>query len=79
MDKELQEYYEERFSMTGTKGWEQLLEDVDNMIAAVSDIRNVGPTTPVEFRKGQLDILLWVKNLRNQAKDAYDEISNESV
>jgi hypothetical protein len=79
VDKELQEYYEERFSMTGSKGWEQLQEDVDRMIAAVADIRNIGANTSVEFRKGQLDILLWLKNLRDQAKQAYDELTNESV
>jgi hypothetical protein len=32
MNQELQKYYEERFSMMATEGWQDLLEDIDNMI-----------------------------------------------
>ncbi len=85
MDKELESYYEERFSMTASKGWQQLMEDVDKMIEAVSSIINVNKEASLDFRKGQLDILLWMKNLRAQAEEThrqlklFDEDEDESV
>lgn len=78
MDKELQSYYEERFSMTGTQGWTDLLDDVAKMKAVVGDIRNASNGEQLAFRKGQLDILEWLENLRNQAIEAYDELKNDA-
>jgi hypothetical protein len=31
MNRELQDYYEERFSMCSSQGWKQLIEDVQLM------------------------------------------------
>ena len=77
MDKELQSYYEERFSMTATKGWQDLLEDVANMKAHVCDIKNAANGEQLAFRKGQRDILEWLENLRKDAEVAYEELSKD--
>lgn len=77
MDKKLQDYYENRFAMTATPGWSDLDEDIGHMIKAVSDIRNVTEKISVEFRKGQLDILLWLRNLRNSAEAGYEQLKEQ--
>ena len=41
MTPELQKYYEERFSMMATTGWSDLMEDIDNMIAALNNISGI--------------------------------------
>jgi hypothetical protein len=74
MDKELQSYYEERFSMTASKGWADLIEDAGRMADNIRDIRNANNGEQLAFRKGQIDILDWLLNLREQAKLAYEEI-----
>lgn len=83
MDKDLESYYEERFSMTASKGWQHLMEEVEKMIDSVRDIMNVGGSVSVDFRKGQLDILLWMKHLRGSAEVAHkglqEEATDESV
>lgn len=77
MDKELQSYYEERFSMTATKGWQDLLEDVAGMKAVVCDIQNAANGEQLAFRKGQKDILEWLEGLRKNAETAYEELNKD--
>jgi hypothetical protein len=36
MNKELQDYYESRFEMMSTKGWKDLVEDVDKIIVSLN-------------------------------------------
>ena len=80
MDKELQDYYENRFELTASKGWNDLMEDIDKMVKTVSDIRFVSDDkAPLHFRRGQLDILLWLKELRSQAEVAYKQLQEEDA
>ena len=37
MNPELQKYYEDRFSMMGSDGWKDLVEDIDSMIKTLKE------------------------------------------
>jgi len=37
VNQELQKYYEDRFSMMGSDGWKDLVEDIDTMIASLNN------------------------------------------
>ncbi len=56
-DKELQEYYEEQFSMFSTKGWRDFIEDQQTLYEAIDDLATIENEQTLWFRKGQLDIL----------------------
>ena len=56
-DKELQEYYEEQFSMFSTVGWKDFIEDMQTLYDAVDDLGTIENEQTLWFRKGQLDIL----------------------
>ena len=68
VDRELQQYYEEQFSMFATKGWVDFTEDMQNLYDAVYDINTVENLETLYFRKGQLDIL----NLLLERKKSYE-------
>lgn len=79
MDKELEKYYEERFSMMATQGWKDLMEDVDNMVNALNNIAIVQDEKDLMFKKGELSILTWLKTLRQVSERAFEELNEKNV
>jgi hypothetical protein len=79
MNQELQKYYEERFSMMATEGWQDLLEDIDNMIEPLNNISTIEDERSLQFRKGELSILTWLKNLKQVSERAYEDLNEKNV
>lgn len=77
MDKALQEYYEARFDMMTSKGWKDLLEDVEIIIKSYSNVLAIDNEKELYKRQGQLDILLWLSNLKQESERAWEELNNE--
>ena len=75
MDKDLQKYYENRFEMMASEGWKQLLEDIDEVIKAYDDIESVDSIEKLYMRKGQLDILRWIRTLKETSDTAWEELN----
>lgn len=79
MNKELQRYYEERFSLMTTKGWLDLIEDIDKLKLSVADIATVKNGDDLQFRKGQLDIINWILTLKQVSESAYQGLKDEGI
>ena len=77
MDKELQEYYEERFNMMGTKGYTDLLTDVETMIEERNNLMATQSLEELHFLKGQLDVLHWIRTLKKLSEEAWEQMNNE--
>ena len=77
MDKALQEYYEARFDMMTSKGWKDLLEDVEIIIKSYSNVMAIDNEKDLYKKQGQLDILLWLSNLKQESERAWEELNNE--
>jgi len=74
MTPELQKYYEARFEMMSTDGWKDLIEDIDKIIATLNNISVIDSEKDLQFKKGELSILSWLKNLKEISERAYEEI-----
>jgi hypothetical protein len=74
LDKELQQYYEDRFSTMATVGWKQFIEDVQALFDSYNNISTVDTHEELHKRKGQLDILQWVLTLKSVSEQAYEEL-----
>jgi len=79
MNPELQRYYEERFSMMSTQGWVELMEDVDKMIEPLNNISTIADEKSLQFRKGELSILIWLKNLKQVSERAFEDLNEKNV
>jgi hypothetical protein len=79
MDKELQQYYENRFNTMATPGWIDLIEDIDNMINSLNNISVISDEKDLQFKKGELSILTWLKNLKQVSERAYEELNEKNV
>ena len=83
MDKKLQSYYEDRFSMMATQGWQDLMEDAQQMFDALNQVLPIQNEAELHLKRGQLDILQWMLSLKNVSEQSYEQLmsgdsSNES-
>ena len=74
MTPDLEKYYTDRFEMMSTQGWKDLVEDVDKIIVSLNNISVVSDEKDLQFKKGELSILTWLKNLKEISERAYEEI-----
>lgn len=74
MKQELQKYYEDRFSMMATQGWKDLMEDIDIMLAATDNLSGVEDEKQLYFKKGEVSIMKWLKNLRDASTEVYEQL-----
>lgn len=79
MTPELQKYYEERFSMMSTQGWADLMEDIDKMIEPINNISTIVDEKGLQFRKGELSILIWLKNLKQVSERAFEDLNEKNI
>ena len=79
MNPELQKYYEERCSTMSTQGWIDLMEDVDKMIEPLNNISTIADEKSLQFRKGELSILIWLKNLKQVSERAFEDLNEKNV
>ena len=77
MNRELQDYYENRFEMTATKGWSDLLEDLELMIKSTDTVSGIDSVEQLHFRKGELSIMNWIKTLKESSTEVYDMLQEE--
>jgi hypothetical protein len=77
LDKELQEYYEARFDMMSTKGYKDLLADIERMIEERNNLMATTSLEDLNFRKGQLDVLHWLRTLKKLSEEAWEQLNDE--
>lgn len=74
MDKKLQSYYEDRFSMMATQGWQDLMEDAQKMFDALNQVLPIQNEAELHLKRGQLDILQWMLSLKNVSEQSYEQL-----
>lgn len=74
MDKKLQRYYEDRFTMTATQGWLDLMEDAQNMFNSLNNVLPIQTETDLHLKRGQLDILQWLLSLKAVSEQSYEQL-----
>jgi len=78
MNKELQQYYENRFGMMATQGWADLIEDIELMMKSTNTISGIETIEQLHFRKGELSIMNWIKTLRESSSEVYEQLQDET-
>ena len=74
MNRELQEYYENRFAMMATQGWTDLLEDLQLMITSTDTLSGIETIEQLHFRKGEMSIMNWINTLRESSAEVYEQL-----
>lgn len=79
MNPELQKYYEDRFDLFSRQGWADLMEDVDNMLIPLNNVSTIADEKSLQFRKGEISILIWLQTLKSVSERAYEELNEKNV
>lgn len=77
MEQSLERFYEDAFSMMSTQGWKDLMEDIERVKNSYDKLSSVTETHPLDFRRGQMDILNWLYGLKGLYEKAYEELQLE--
>jgi predicted translin family RNA/ssDNA-binding protein len=77
MKKEIQKYYEDRFAMMATQGWKDFIEDVETMLVATDNLGGISTVEQLHFRKGEVSVMNWIKNLRDASGEVYERLQEE--
>jgi len=76
---ELQKYYEARFDLMSKKGWKDLMEDIDTMIESLNNISTIPDEKSLQFKKGELSILTWLRTLKEVSERAFEELNEKTI
>ena len=77
MTPDLQQYYENQFSLFIQPGWRELLEDFEGIKKTINDLSTVADEQTLFYRKGQLDILDLLLQRKAMCEKTYEELLNE--
>ena len=77
MNRELQDYYENRFAMMAMPGWKDLVEDIQLMIDSTDTVGGVETIEQLHFRKGELSIMNWIKTLKESSAEVYEQLQED--
>ena len=73
LTKEEEEYYNNYFDMFNSKGWQQLVEELNVNLVNVNSVQSTKDVDDMYFRKGQLNVLNSVVNLDDSIGAAYKD------
>ena len=79
MTPELQKYYEDRFAMMATPGWRDLIDDIEKIKESLNNISVVENEKDLQFKKGELSILNWLKTLKQVSEEAYEALNEKDI
>ena len=72
--QDLSKFYDDAFNMMSTQGWKDLMEDILKVKNSYDKLSAVTETHPLDFRRGQLDILEWLYGLKGLYEKAWEDI-----
>ena len=75
MTPELQKYYEARFDMFASQGWQDLMEDVAKMREATDTVSGITDLLKLGARQGELNIMYWLLTLKDVSEEAYRQLT----
>lgn len=77
MNRELMDYYENRFAMMAMPGWRDLIEDIELMIKSTDTVGGVDTVEQLHFRKGELSIMNWIRTLKESSTEVYEQLQED--
>ena len=65
--------------MFSQQGWLDLIEDVELMLQASNNISTIADEKSLQFRKGEISILTWLKTLKGVSERAYEDLNEKNL
>lgn len=79
MSQEDLEFYERRFDLFALKGWTDLVEDFEQLKKNLEDLAQISTEQDLWYRKGQVEMINYLIQLKTLTEQAYEELINEDT
>ena len=79
MSQEDLEFYERRFDLFALKGWTDLVEDFEQLKKNLVDLAQISTEQDLWYRKGQVEMINYLIQLKTLTEQAYEELINENT
>ncbi len=79
MTPELQAYYEARLEMFASKGWVDLIEDIQQMRNATDTVASIDDLRKLGVRQGEVSMMDWFLSIQRISEEAYEELKNATA
>ena len=79
MSQEDLEFYERRFDLFALKGWTDLIEDFEQLKKNLEDLAQISTEQDLWYRKGQVEMINYLIQLKTLTEQAYEELINEDT
>jgi hypothetical protein len=76
MDKETEQYYDDRADMFLTQGWKDFIEERRVQALRINSVEQTKDVNDLFFRKGQLSILAEMLNLESAMNHVQEDSSD---
>ena len=77
MNQDDLEFYERRFDLFAQEGWKDLVEDFEQLKKNLSDLAQISTEQDLWYRKGQIEMINYLIQLKTLTEQAYEEGINE--
>lgn len=77
-DKELQQFYEQRFDLFMQLGWKDLVEDFQELAKQIGDITKCNDEADLWYKRGQLEMINYIVNLQELTERAFEELDEDT-
>jgi hypothetical protein len=78
LSKDDLEFYERRFDLFAQQGWMDLVEDFELLKQNLSDLAQISTEQDLWYRKGQIEMINYLLQLKTLTEQAYEEAINEN-
>lgn len=79
IDPKLEIYYRNMRDLFRTKGWKQLLEDLNSNAVLINSVEVTKDLEDLHFRKGQLSVIANILNLEAQIDTAEQQLIEDAA
>ena len=76
MDEKLKQHYESMFEMFACDAWNDWMADVNKMFDANNHVLPIQNETELHFKRGQLDVLQWLRTLKASYEASYADLTS---
>ena len=76
MDEKLKQHYESMFEMFSCEAWNDWMKDVNAMFDANNHVLPIQDEKELQFKRGQLDVLQWLRSLKASYEASYAQLTS---
>ncbi len=77
MDKQLEKYYEDQFTMMATPGWKELMQHFEEMKDATDRVSPIQSEKELFVKQGELNIINVLLNWKAMVEQAHEQNKEE--